>query len=121
MNGWSGPGDVSASTRIVGAGLGEEKFGVRITSSRRPVLGWRRKARYSSPLAAKRSVMSNVPTNEPATPGRIRFNDHVMPPSVETKIGAFEPPPGSTVNAVPAISNGFAGLTARFGSESWNV
>ena len=50
--------------------------------------------------------------------GTMLFIVHVVPPSVETKIGALLPPAGSGVKADPAICCRSAGLTARFGSLS---
>src|SRR4051812_26580756 len=47
---------------------------------------------------------------------------HVVPPSLEKKIGdRVGDPPGLGVNEVPAISCTFAGFTARLGSLSWLV
>src|SRR5579864_4026598 len=65
--------------------------------------------------------MSLVPRLLPAALGTIELRLQVLPPSVETKMGAKAPPIGSGVNAVPAISRGLAGLTARVGSLSWLV
>src|SRR5713101_5753202 len=66
----------------------------------------------------KRSVMSPV---MPLPLGTILLRTQVLPPSMDTKIGALVTPPGFEVKADPAISRGFAGLTARFGSLSWPV
>src|SRR5271154_4883808 len=57
----------------------------------------------------------------PAAPGTIGFNAHVLPPSCEMKMGASEPPEGLGVKAVAAICSGLFGFTARFGSLSWFV
>lgn len=63
--------------------------------------------------------MSNV--GGPDAPGTTLRSAHVVPPSVETKMGASDPPSGGGVKAVATSSLVFAGLTARFGSLSWFV
>src|SRR5437870_1504865 len=58
------------------------------------------------------------PVLSPAELGTMEFRVHVLPPFVETYIGALLPPIGSGVNAVAAICVGSAGLTARLASLS---
>src|ERR1700704_3362190 len=55
--------------------------------------------------------------------GTMQFIAQVLPPSLETKMGArFGPQnPWLGVKADPATWRGLAGLTARFGSLSWLV
>ncbi len=65
-------------------------------------------------LPPKRRVTSTVRS----PPGRMTFKVQVRPPSVETKMGPLPEARGSGVNAVAAICDGFAGLTATFGSLS---
>jgi hypothetical protein len=65
-------------------------------------------------VLAKRRVVSLVLF----PPGRTTFNVQVLPPFVETKIGAFPELSGSGVNAEAAICNGFDGLGETFGSLS---
>ncbi|HYS75514.1 MAG TPA: hypothetical protein VEM38_05370 [Burkholderiales bacterium] len=62
--------------------------------------------------------MSAVAEPSAALLGTIDLRLHVLPPSVDTKIGARSPPAGSGVNAEAAIWSGFAGLTAIVGSLS---
>src|SRR6185295_6247594 len=70
-------------------------------------------------VPAKRRVMSPV---LPLPLGTMLLSVQVLPPLVETKIGAvLTAPVGLTVNAEPAICAGFAGFTERFGSLSWRV
>ena len=57
----------------------------------------------ASSIGALERVMSPVPVPLPAWLGTIEFSVHVVPPSVEMKIGAFAPPIGSGVNAEIAI------------------
>src|SRR5215212_2758548 len=51
-------------------------------------------------------------------PGRHTTGTHVLPPSVETKIGPLPDAAGSGVNADAAMRRGSAGSTAMFGSLS---
>src|SRR5712671_7868873 len=61
--------------------------------------------------------MSPVPVRL-LPPGTMELMVHVIPPSVEMKMGAFGPPVGSGVKAEAAMCSGFVGLTSRFGSLS---
>ena len=62
-------------------------------------------------------VMSAVGKPEVA-PGTMALSAQVRPPSLETKIGAKDPPVGLGVKAVAAICSGLFGFTARLGSLS---
>src|SRR5437868_166298 len=86
------------------------------------VLSARMMPPYSTPDAvANFIVMSNVGLPEAEAPGTMALSTQVCPPSLDTKIGANEPPVGFGVNAVPTICCGFTGFTARLGSLSWCV
>ena len=54
-------------------------------------------------------------------PGTQTFSAQVLPPSVETKIGALPDPAGSGVNADTATWRGLAGLALTLASLSWRV
>ena len=54
-------------------------------------------------------------------PGTQTFSAQVLPPSVETKIGALPEPAGSGVNAESAIWRGLAGLALTLASLSCRV
>jgi hypothetical protein len=62
-------------------------------------------------LPLKLVVMS--PVANPTWLGTLALRVHVLPPSMDTKIGAWALPPGSGVKAVATISSGLAGLTVR--------
>src|SRR5437870_4220848 len=57
----------------------------------------------------------------PVPLGTMALSRQVLPPSVDTKIGASAPPIGSRVKAVPTMFMGFAGSTVMLGSLSWFV
>jgi hypothetical protein len=70
-------------------------------------------------VPANFSVISPVP-KEPL-PGTMLLSVHELPPSVDTYIGALEPPIGLGVNAEAASCEGLLGLMAILGSLSWLV